>query len=154
MIFELFAHYGDAAQSRQFLLSKKAPEHYLRILGPERMSKIRPFRSRAFFDHAAWLNDPAMRAYEFIDGDPDRVLFRGLELRSGDFALMRLNRFGDGALGSFLKEPFALGHAMLFVSRRVKDNNGHIHILPSLVEIFEGGWRSVPLPKTDSNLPT
>ncbi len=118
----------------------------LKRLGPTRLTKLRPIRKRGNFDPNAWLNDASMSRVEFVDGDPDRVRVRGLELHSGDIGIVELNEPGDGVLECFLEEPGLAPHAMLYVTRRVADpNTKSIYYQPCAVEIFEGGWRCVPI---------
>ncbi len=87
-----------------------------------------------------------MSQIEFVDGNPDHVRVRGIELHSGDIGIVELNEAGDGVLECFLEEPGIAPHAMLFVTRRMMDpRSGEVHYQPAAVEIFEGGWRSVPI---------
>lgn len=59
---------------------------------------------------------------------------------------MELNEPGDGVLECFLEEPGLAPHAMLYVTRRVIDQRtNQLYYQPCAVEIFEGGWRCVPI---------
>ena len=93
----------------------------LHRLGPQRISKFRPSRKSGRFDPTLWLNDESMSQLEFVEGDPDRIRVRGLELHSGDIGIVELNHPGDGLLESFLERPGLAPHAMLYVTRRIKD---------------------------------
>jgi hypothetical protein len=117
----------------------------LRRIGPVPEARFRPIRKTARLDPNAWLQDARYGDYEFIDGDPDRVRIRGVELQSGDIGIVELNSPGDGILESFLVEPSLAPHAMLFVTRRIRDKQGKTLFQPSLMEIYEEGWRCIPL---------
>ena len=118
----------------------------LRRLGPERISKFRPGRKSVKFDPSFWLNNPEMTQVDFVNGNPDRVRIRGIELHSGDIGIVQLNSPGDGLLESFLEKPGIAPHAMLYVTRRIKDPlTNKILFQPSVIEIYEGGWRCVPI---------
>jgi len=87
-----------------------------------------------------------MSDLEFVDGDPDRIRIRGIELRSGDIGIVELNHPGDGVMECFLEQPGVAPHAMLYVTRRMKNpKSGELLYQPSVLEIYEGGWRSVPI---------
>ena len=122
-----------------------SPEH-LRRLGPERISKFRPGRKSGKFDPTFWLYQSEMTQVSFVDGNPDRIRIRGVELHSGDIGIVQLNVPGDGLLESFLEKPGIAPHAMLYVTRRIKDpKSNKILFQPCVIEIYEGGWRSVPI---------
>lgn len=138
----LISDFSDPTLARQaakaFVDSKR--------VGPMVVTKFRPVRKSArSFDPTAWLHDPKMSAYQFVDDDPDRVTIRGIELRSGDMGIVELNYVGDGITECYLNETPLAPHAMVYVSRRVPTKSGSVLIQPSLVEIYEGGWRCVPL---------
>lgn len=78
--------------------------------------------------------------------NPDHVRIRGIELRSGDIGIVELNHPGDGIFDSFLQRPGVAPHTMLYDSRRIRRSDSRAELVqPSLIEIDEGGWRSVPL---------
>lgn len=114
--------------------------------GPQPLLAIRPSRKSKRLDPAGWLQQPETSDVEFIDGDPDHVRVRGIELRSGDIGVVELDHPGDGIFDSFLETPGVAPHAMLFVSRRIKvSGQSEPLVQPSLFEIYEGGWRTVPV---------
>ncbi|MDZ4848807.1 MAG: hypothetical protein SGI77_05905 [Pirellulaceae bacterium] len=122
-----------------------SPEQ-LRLLGPERISKFRPGRKSVKFDPSFWLYKSNMTHVDFVNGNPDRIRIRGVELHSGDIGIVQLNIPGDGLLESFLEKPGIAPHAMLYVTRRIKDpKSKQMLFQPSVIEIYEGGWRSVPI---------
>lgn len=115
-------------------------------LGPERISKFRPSRKTAGFDHSSWLTQSEMTKVDLVEGNPDRIRVRGLELHSGDIGIVELNHPGDGLLESFLEQPGVAPHAMLYVTRRVLDPKSNETLFqPSAMEIYEGGWRCLPI---------
>ncbi|QDV21733.1 hypothetical protein [Aureliella helgolandensis] len=117
-----------------------------RLLGPPPIGRMRPSRGTSRLDPISWLQNPAMGQVQFVDGDPDHIRIRGVELRSGDIGIFELNHPGDGIFDSFLTQPGLAPHAMLYVSRRVASpGRAQPLIQPSLIEIYEGGWRSVPI---------
>lgn len=116
-------------------------------MGPPVLKHIRPLKKVSKkFNTSAWMSDENMSAYEFVDGNPDFVRCRGIEFHSGDIGIVQLNHHGEGITESFLESPGVAPHAMLFVTRLVRDVTGQKTLYqPSVVEIFEGGWRCVPL---------
>jgi hypothetical protein len=143
---ELLADFGDPTSARAVVKEIDSSGKCLRRLGPAVNTSFRPIRkSRRSFDPTEWLYDKSMSEVEFVDGDPDHIRVRGIELRSGDIGIVELNHPGDGILESFLVAPGLAPHAMLFVTRRIRDAHGNILFQPSLIEIYEGGWRSVPV---------
>ena len=142
----LLAEHAVADDAGQWLRELCAPPELFRRLGPSLIAKFRPSRKSGKFDHSQWLLQPEMSDLDFVDGDPDRVRIRGIEFRSGDIGIVELNHPGDGLLESFLEQPGLAPHAMLYVTRRVKaPKSGELLYLPSVLEIYEGGWRSVPI---------
>ena len=122
------------------------PAGPLRRLGPERISKFRPSRRSRGFDPSHWLSNSEMTQVDFVDGNPDRIRVRGVELHSGDIGVVQLSHPGDGLLESFLEKPGIAPHAMLYVTRRIQDPNSNRTLFqPSAIEIYEGGWRAVPI---------
>ncbi|WP_145167423.1 hypothetical protein [Rubripirellula lacrimiformis] len=113
--------------------------------GPAPLARMRPSRGTNRLDPIGWLRDPEMGRVEFVDGNPDHVRVRGIELRSGDIGIVELEHPGDGIFDSFLQQPGLAPHAMLYLSRRVLGRDRQPLIQPSLLEMFEGGWRTVPL---------
>ncbi len=114
--------------------------------GPAPMTNFRPSRGSSRLDPIHWLGQPEMGRVEFIDGNPDHIRVRGIELRSGDIGIFELDHPGDGIFDSFLETPGVAPHAMLYLSRRVKVSGGNKPLIqPSLLEIYEGGWRTVPV---------
>ena len=145
-IARLLAEHALPEDARLGLRELKAPEVMFRRLGPPRISKFRPSRKTGNFDHSRWLTQPDMTKLDFVDGDPDRIRIRGIELHSGDIGIVELNHPGDGLLESFLVQPGVAPHAMLYVTRRIKSTKtNEILYHPSVIEIYEGGWRCVPI---------
>jgi hypothetical protein len=143
---ELCADFGDPSAARMVVERLDSTGRYMRRLGPAVKAQFQPIRkSRRGFDPSEWLYDASMSEIEFVDGNPDHIRVRGIELRSGDMGIVELNHPGDGILQSFLVEPGLAPHAMLYVTRRVRDSDSRVLLQPSLVEIYEGGWRSVPV---------
>jgi hypothetical protein len=143
---ELLADFGDPNSARSVIKESDSSEKFLRRLGPSVNTSFRPIRkSRRSFNPSDWLHDKSMSEVEFIDGDPDHIRVRGIELRSGDIGIVELNHPGDGILESFLVNPGLAPHAMLYVTRRIRGAYNKILFQPSLLEIYEGGWRSVPV---------
>jgi hypothetical protein len=143
---ELLADFGDPVAARNVIKDLDSSGRYLRRLGPAVNTGFRPIRkSRRSFDPSEWLLDKPMSEVDFIDGNPDHIRVRGVELRSGDIGIVELNHPGDGILESFLVSPGLAPHAMLYVTRRIRDAKNNILFQPSLLEIYEGGWRSVPV---------
>ena len=146
LLCQLLADFGDPIAVRSIVKALDSSGKYLRRLGPPVNINFRPIRkSRRSFAPTEWLRDKSMSEVEFIDGDPDHIRVRGIELRSGDIGIVELNHPGDGVLQSFLVEPGLAPHAMLYVTRRIRDSGNNILFQPSLIEIYEGGWRSVPV---------
>ena len=142
----LLADHGISEEARRGLSELCAPSALFRRLGPARNAKFRPSRKSANFDHSKWLLQKDMSDLDFVDGDPDRIRIRGIELRSGDIGIVELNHPGDGLMECFLEQPGVAPHAMLYVTRRMKNpKSGELLYQPSVLEIFEGGWRSVPI---------
>ncbi len=145
-IASLLAEHALPEEARIGLQELGAHSDWFRRLGPERISKFRPSRKTGGFDHAHWLLETEMTEVDFVDGNPDRVRVRGIELRSGDIGIVELNHPGDGLLESFLQEPGVAPHAMLYVTRRVRNpKTNEVLFQPSVLEIYEGGWRCVPI---------
>ncbi len=145
-IASLLAEHAIAEEARIGLHELGAHSELFRRLGPERISKFRPSRKTGGFDPAHWLLKPEMTDVDFVDGNPDRIRVRGMELRSGDIGIVELNHPGDGLLESFLQEPGVAPHAMLYVTRRVRNTKtDEVLFQPSALEIYEGGWRCVPI---------
>ncbi|MCY2974992.1 MAG: hypothetical protein NTW52_10050 [Planctomycetota bacterium] len=143
---ELLADFGDPTSARNVIKEIDSSGKCLRRLGPTVNMMFRPIRkSRRSFDPTEWLRDKSMSEVEFIDEDPDHIRIRGIELRSGDLGIVELNHPGDGILESFLVDPGLAPHAMLYVTRRSRDAYNNIIFQPSLIEIYEGGWRSLPV---------
>ncbi len=143
---ELLADFGDPASARVVISDLDSSGKCLRRLGPPVNTSFRPIRkSRRSFDSSKWLHDKSMSEVEFVNGNPDHIRIRGIELRSGDMGIVELNHPGDGILESFLVNPGLAPHAMLYVTRRIRDAHNNILFQPSLLEIYEGGWRSVPV---------
>ncbi len=142
----LLAEHAVPEDARTGLKELSAPSELLRRLGPERIMKFRPSRKSGSFDHSQWLSNSEMSELDFVDGNPDRIRVRGIELHSGDIGIVELNHPGDGLLESFLEEPGVAPHAMLYVTRRVTDPITQAELFqPAAVEIYEGGWRCVPI---------
>jgi len=145
-MMSLLAEHAVSEEARVGLRELNAPQELLRRLGPERISKFRPSRKTKNFDHSRWLRLPEMTELDFVNGDPDRIRIRGIELHSGDIGIVELNHPGDGLLESFLVKPGIAPHAMLYVTRRAKKpKSNEILYQPSVIEIYEGGWRCVPI---------
>lgn len=142
----LLAEHAIPEEARKVLSELRAHPDLFRRLGPERIAKFRPSRRTGRFDPSQWLTKSEMAKLEFIDGNPDRIRVRGIELHSGDIGIVELNHPGDGLLESFLEQPGIAPHAMLYVTRRVIDpKTNSILFQPSAIEIYEGGWRCVPI---------
>ena len=142
----LLAEHALPEEARIALRELSAHPDFFRRLGPERISKFRPSRKTGRFDHSQWLTQSEMAKLEFIDENPDRIRVRGIELHSGDIGIVELNHPGDGLLESFLEQPGIAPHAMLYVTRRVIDRKTKgVLFQPSALEIYEGGWRCVPV---------
>lgn len=142
----LLAEHTVSDEARLGLRELGASSDTFRRLGPERISKFRPSRKSGHFDHSKWLLQSGMSELDFVDGDPDRIRIRGIELHSGDIGIVELNHPGDGLLECFLEQPGIAPHAMLYVTRRVRNpKTGELLFQPSIIEIYEGGWRSVPI---------
>ena len=145
-VVSLLAEHASPEDARTGMKELGASSDLLRRLGPERISKFRPSRKSGGFDHSQWLTNSEMSELEFIDGNPDRIRVRGIELHSGDIGIVELNHPGDGLLENFLEKPGVAPHAMLYVTRRVTDPITQAnHFQPCAVEIYEGGWRCVPI---------
>ena len=145
-IASLLAEHAISEEAKVGLHELGAHSEWFRRLGPERISRFRPSRKTGGFDPAHWLMKPEMTEVDFVDGNPDRIRVRGIELHSGDIGIVELNHPGDGLLESFLQEPGVAPHAMLYVTRRVRDpQTNEVLFQPSLLEVYEGGWRSVPI---------
>jgi len=145
-ISNLLAEHAHSDVARHGLLELSATSEYFRRLGPERITKFRPSRKTGGFDPSHWLTDISMTKFDFVDGNPDRIRIRGIELHSGDIGIVELNHPGDGLLESFLTEPGIAPHAMLYVTRRAVDPvTNELLMQPSAFEIYEGGWRCVPI---------
>lgn len=143
---EVLGDFGDPSAARPAMETLDSCSRSLRVLGPKVVTKIRPVRkSGRNFDSEGWLQDASMSQVEYVNNDPDWVKVRGIELRSGDIGIVELNRPGDGLQDSFLTESSIASHAMLYVTRRVLGPGNETLYQPSLIEIYEGGWRSVPL---------
>ncbi len=141
----LIADYGDGTQFRDVIRKLDPSGGASRRLGPAIDTTIQPVRRSRNGDPEGWLREPAMGVVEFVDGNPDHIRVRGIELRSGDIGVIQLNKPGDGILEGFLTEPAVASHAVLYVTRRVKLPTGKTLFQPSAVEIYEGGWRSIPI---------
>ena len=142
----LLAEHASPEDARVGLAELGSPSELFRRLGPKRISKFRPSRKSGSFNHSQWLNNSEMSELDYVDGNPDRIRVRGIELHSGDIGIVELNHPGDGLLESFLEEPGVAPHAMLYVTRRVTDPITHAELFqPAAVEIYEGGWRCVPI---------
>jgi hypothetical protein len=145
-IAKLLAEHASPEDARIGLRELNAPEVLYRRLGPPRICKFRPSRKTGNFDPFSWLDQPKMAELDFVDGNPDRVRIRGIELHSGDIGIVELNHPGDGLFESFLVQPGIAPHAVLYVTRRIKNSRASgILYQPSVIEIYEGGWRCVPL---------
>ncbi|MCY2982057.1 MAG: hypothetical protein NTY15_00275 [Planctomycetota bacterium] len=145
-MMRLLAEHALSEEARLGLRELNAPKELLRRLGPERIPKFRPSRKTGNFDHSRWLTMPELTELEFVNGDPDRIRIRGIELHSGDIGIVELNHPGDGLLESFLVQPGIAPHAMLYVTRRAKKpKSNEVLYQPSVIEIYEGGWRCVPI---------
>ncbi len=142
----LLSQQGDAGNSltRATVADLGGPSGLLRM-GPPVVPGFVPIRiHKKYRDHAAWFDADGLSAWEFIDGDPDRVRIRGMELRSGDIGAVEVNHLGDGVLEGFLEDVGVVPHAMLFVTLRRKLADGKTVYLPAMMEIFQGGVRCVP----------
>ncbi len=145
-VSNVLAEHAFAEDARNGLQELHASADLFRRLGPERLSKFRPSRKTTGFDPSQWLVQSSMTELEFVDGDPDRIRIRGIELHSGDIGIVELNHPGDGLLESFLVEPGVAPHAMLYLTRRVLDRTTNETLYqPCAFEIYEGGWRCVPI---------
>ena len=145
-LMRLLAEHAVPEEARLGLRALNAPKEFLQKLGPERISKFRPSRKTGNFDHSRWLTQHEMTELDLLDGHPDRNRVRVIELHSGDIGIVELNHPGDGLLESFLVKPGIAPHAMLYVTRRAKRPNSHeVLYQPSVIEIYEGGWRCVPI---------
>jgi len=145
-MMNVLAEHAVSDEARIALRELNAPQELLRRLGPERISKVRPSRKTKNFDHSRWLTLPEMTKLDFVNGDPDRIRIRGIELHSGDIGIVELNHPGDGLLESFLVQPGIAPHALLYVTRRAKNpKSNEILYQPSVIEIYEGGWRCIPI---------
>lgn len=145
-VASLLAEHALAEEARVGLRELGNPSELVRRLGPMRISKFRPSRKSSNFDPAHWLGESEMTQLDFVDGDPDRIRIRGIELHSGDIGIVELNHPGDGLLESFLEKPGVAPHAMLYVTRRCNDARSNRTLYqPSAMEIYEGGWRCVPI---------
>lgn len=143
---EAIADHGDPAIEAKVLMQLDRSGRCVTRRGPRPMPSIRPSRGSSRLDPVGWLQQPEMGELEFVDGDPDHIRVRGIELRSGDIGIVELDHPGDGIFDSFLDTPGLAPHAMLFVSRRIKvTGQSKPLIQPSLLEIYEGGWRTVPV---------
>ena len=142
----LLAEHAIPEEAKPSLIALGNPMESLLRLGPAPISKFRPSRKSRGFDPSLWLSRPEMSQLEFIDGDPDRIRVRGVELHSGDIGIVELNHPGDGLLESFLEKPGVAPHAMLYVTRRIRDPKTKRTLFqPAAFEIYEGGWRCVPI---------
>ncbi len=142
----LLADFADPRYVRDAVRDFDVDEVALQRLGPKILRQFRPIRKCAKkYCSESWLNDADMAEVEFVDGDPDRIRVRGLEFRSGDIGIVELNYPGDGIHEAVLAKPGIASHAMLYVTRRVAAEDGQIVFQPCLVEIYEGGWRCVPI---------
>lgn len=141
----LLADQGDHSISADLIHRLDPSAAALLRRGPAYCKGIRPSRGSSRSNPSNWLNKPAMGQVEFVDGNPDHIIVRGVSLRSGDIGIVELNHPGDGIFDSFLKTPGLAPHAMLYVSQRVRLVGGETLIQPSLFEIYEGGWRLVPV---------
>ena len=145
-IASLLAEHAIPEEARIGLHALGACSKLFRRLGPERISKFRPSRKTGGFDPAHWLMKTQTTELDFVDGNPDRIRVRGMELRSGDIGIVELNHPGDGLLESFLQEPGVAPHAMLYLTRRIRNSKtDEVLFQPSALEIYEGGWRCVPI---------
>ncbi len=143
---QLLSEHAIAEEARAGLSELAASSEWFLRLGPERLPRFRPSRKTGGLDPSQWLTQAPMTEVEFCAGDPDRVRVRGIELRSGDIGIVELNHPGDGLLESFLEQPGVAPHAMLYITRRVLDpSTSRILYQPSAVEIYEGGWRCIPI---------
>ena len=142
----LLAEHAESDAARLGLQELNASSDLFRRLGPERILKFRPSRKSGNYDPTKWLLQKGMSKLDFVDGDPDRIRIRGIELHSGDIGIVELNHPGDGLLECFLERPGLAPHAMLYVTRRIRvPKTGELLFQPSVIEIYEGGWRSVPI---------
>ena len=142
---DLLADHGDPDLDTKTILSLDPSGRSLARRGPPRLKRIRPSRGSSRSHPSKWDHDPAMGRVEFVDGNPDHIRIRGIHLRSGDIGVVGLNHPGDGIFDSFLTRPGVAPHAMLYLSRRVRITGDQTLIQPSLLEIYEGGWRTVPI---------
>ncbi len=142
----LLAEHADPGLDPSVLVDLDPSGHALTLRGPQPLASIRPSRGSSRADPGVWLQRPEMGRVEFVGGDPDHIRVRGIELRSGDIGVVELNHPGDGIFDSFLETPGVAPHAMLYLSRRVRlPGGGKPLVQPSLFEIYEGGWRTVPV---------
>lgn len=141
----LLADFADSTKFRGQLNTLDPSRKAMLRCGPAVDLTIKPMRRSRSSSSANWLHDPKMSQVEFIDGNPDHIRVRGIELKSGDIGVVQLNKFGDGILEGFLSEPAIASHAFLYVTRRIQGPNGKTLYQPAVVEIYEGGWRSIPI---------
>ncbi|HUP80422.1 MAG TPA: hypothetical protein VM260_17845, partial [Pirellula sp.] len=104
-IATLLAEHAPSEDARTGLIELGSSTDFFRRLGPKRISKFRPSRKTSGFDPSQWLTNSEMTEVDFVDGNPDRIRVRGIELHSGDIGIIELNHPGDGLLESFLKQP-------------------------------------------------
>ena len=98
----ILADFGDPDASRKLIASLDPTGDALLRLGPPRKKGFRPIRiERRLYNPKAWLLEPEMSQVEFINGNPDHIRVRGIELRSGDIGIVELNSPGDGTHESF-----------------------------------------------------
>ncbi|TWU59271.1 hypothetical protein Poly51_20580 [Rubripirellula tenax] len=143
---QVLAEHAGPGVGAQHLQRLDPSGRALTLRGPDPLSSMRPSRGSSRLDPVHWLSEPKMGRVQFVDGNPDHVRIRGIELRSGDIGVVELDHPGDGIFDSFLETPGVAPHAMLYVSRRVHcPGESEPLIQPSLLEIYEGGWRTVPL---------
>ena len=141
----LIADFADSLAFREVLTTLDPAGASLQRMGAPVELSIQPVRRSRSANATNWLQNPEMGAVEFVDGNPDHIRIRGIELKSGDLGIVQLNKFGDGILEGFLTEPAIASHAVLYVTRRVQGPKGKTLYQPSVVEIYEGGWRSIPI---------
>ena len=104
--------------------------------GPSTLLDITPVhRSEWIFDK--WKNDKNLTRYEFTQ---DGVLFRGIELRSGDLILTDFS-INEGSLFSSINGAEALlSHLAMVVILEEKTGK-----LPVVIDMFGFGLRAIPL---------
>ncbi len=132
----LLANLGEGRLLEQYFSSLQNIEDLKKMAGPQKLLPMMANRrSRATTEK--WMKMEEFSNYQFIDNG---VIYRGMELHTGDMILSNVNLDGNGVFTTLIEPK---GYAYHFGIIAILENDGRKY--PVVVETYEIGVRIVPL---------